>query len=462
MLLLLALIGGAAAKSVLLDFDVHRGLSLETARRGAQPYALMKRSDGYDEMVLQNEQTFYLTSLLLGLNGQNVLALVDTGSLDLWVQGSDNVYCSSNGGSLSGSIDCSEYGVFDYSKSSLWVLNNTAFSISYADTTAASGLWGHDTLEIGGLKVENFLFAVANVSNSSISVLGIGLPGLEVTYAYASLGDAYMYQNLPLKMKADGVIDHALYLLYLGEYSSSLGSVLFGAIDHDKYTGVLQTVPVVQAVQGYPVLTRLLVDLEDIKLGTTLILLSATTALLDLGSTYCYLPSATVLTLVLTLDISYSSSVGGYLATCNKIPSVNLTFAFDGFNLDVPVENFFIPVSYTNGRSSGLCLLGMGTSTSVVLGDLFLRLVYAVFDIENEQISMARANWDSNGADIEVVLTGVGLAVSGSGTATSHRAGASATSASSSKTHSALSGGVSVTATVSMMLAWASVLLLAV
>lgn len=81
-----------------------------------------------------------------------------------------------------GSNTCTSYGTFNTENSDSFVQNDTdTFVIGYADGTFASGIWGHDTVRIGNLSVEDLSFAVANESSSDIGVLGIGLPGLEVT-----------------------------------------------------------------------------------------------------------------------------------------------------------------------------------------------------------------------------------------------------------------------------------------
>ena len=133
---------------------------------------------------------------------------------------------------------CTYYGSFNTENSDSFVRNDTeAFDISYADGTFASGIWGHDTVKIGNLSVKDLSFAVANQSSSDVGVLGIGLPGLEVTNDRGG----YMYENLPLKMKSDGVIKKALYSLYLSDVDDETGSILFGAVDHAKYVQTLET-----------------------------------------------------------------------------------------------------------------------------------------------------------------------------------------------------------------------------
>ena len=106
-------------------------------------------------------------------------------------------------------------------------------------------MFGQDKLHYsGGLDLSGLSFAVANKSNSTVGVLGIGLPMLEVTYSgKVAVADkrSYQYDNFPLFLKRSGAIDATAYSLFLNDETQTSGSVLFGAVDHSKYLGQLYT-----------------------------------------------------------------------------------------------------------------------------------------------------------------------------------------------------------------------------
>jgi Eukaryotic aspartyl protease len=56
---------------------------------------------------------------------------------------------------------------------------------------------------------------------------------------------ANQYPNSPFAMTAAGVINTAAYSVWLNDINSLSRSVLFGGLDTAKYTGTLQTVPIV-------------------------------------------------------------------------------------------------------------------------------------------------------------------------------------------------------------------------
>ncbi|KAG0668474.1 hypothetical protein C6P45_004634 [Maudiozyma exigua] len=376
---------------------------------------LHKRNDGYESIEITNQLTFYSVSLEIGTPAQNITVLVDTGSSDLWVSNSDNPYCQSNydinsGISFTNTINCEEYGTFDPSASSSWSSNSTIFNINYGDTTFARGVWD--------LNVTGLSFAVANRSNSTVGVLGIGLPGLEVTYTGAGTGRSYQYDNFPLVLKRSGAIESNVYSLYLNDSDSSHGTVLFGAVDHSKYEGSLNTIPLVNTLKanGFQSAVQFDVTLQGIGMtfenGTSDKTLTTTKipALLDSGTTLTYLPDSIVSVIAKQIGVSFSSRLGYYTIPCPEtssktaemLDSTQLVFDFGGFYINATLKDFLVRASETT------CLLGIvpQTAHSALLGDSFLSNAYVVYDLENKEISLAQAKYDSNTPNIEVVSSG--------------------------------------------------------
>ncbi|SSD61432.1 uncharacterized protein SCODWIG_03193 [Saccharomycodes ludwigii] len=95
---------------VKLDFDKFIGDSYEDSSANNKPYGLLRKRDDSSEVLfeIKNQQSFYSVELSIGTPSQNVTVLLDTGSSDLWVVGSNNPYCqegSSNNSSKEVSID---------------------------------------------------------------------------------------------------------------------------------------------------------------------------------------------------------------------------------------------------------------------------------------------------------------------------------------------------------------------
>lgn len=306
---------------------------------------------------------------------------------------------------------CTQYGSFNTAGSDSFKVNSSAsqFLITYADGTRALGFWGYDDVQIGNSSttVDALSFAVVNETSSNVGVLGIGLPGLETTYLTRN-GGGYQYENLPLKMKNQGLIHKSAYSLYLGRSSDVHGEILFGAVDHAKYSGTLSTMPVVntQKQMGYDTAIRLevVVDLVTLNSQSNMSVTSNSyAALLDTGSTLSYFPTDLLNKFASMIGARYSNSFGAYVMLCpGDDNDVNVTVSFSGQNIEISLSALALQVL------SSQCQLGVIEQDSdlILFGDNVLRHMYVVYDLEDLEISIAQANF-SNDTDIEVISSSV-------------------------------------------------------
>lgn len=404
-----------------IDFVAERNSDHSISKRKYS--SLRKRSEEYADFTLTNEDTFYMANISLGTPSQELSVLLDTGSADLWVMSSDNSYCSTE-------IDCDTYGTFDVEKSTSYKYNNSDFNIQYADDTMAIGDWGTDTLTIGDSTLKKFSFALANETNSTIAVLGVGFRGLETTALQQYTENPYTYANLPEALVEAGLINSKVYSLYLNDKDATSGSILFGAVDHDKYSGSLETVQIINTSGGSSPI-KLEITLSGIKYntstGTTKTLTSTKfPALLDSGTTLTYFPPTLASTIAKAVGGSYSSTVGAYVMNCESSDNIAIDFNFTGAIISVPLANFFIQVTYSSGgiATSGgdeICAIGIlgNSENAFILGDSFLRAAYAVYDLDNFQISLANANLDSSKSNIETINS-TGTTIPGATTASAY------------------------------------------
>lgn len=112
-----------------IDFEVARGNDKrDLAISDEMPYVMKRNSL---EMELQNRKTFYLTTLKIGSNEDEVRVLMDTGSSDLWVMSHDLI--------------CEESSI------SLETTSASSTSTSTSAISASSG-FEHDILEAHNAK----------------------------------------------------------------------------------------------------------------------------------------------------------------------------------------------------------------------------------------------------------------------------------------------------------------------
>lgn len=345
---------------------------------------------------------------------------------------------------------CTDYGSYETGNSDTWSRNDTApeFYIQYADGTSATGVWGQDNVEFGGTNVTDLSFALVNHSDSAFGVLGIGLPGLESTYTGLQIsGTPYQYENLPMRLKQQGLINKNVYSLYLNSPNANTGSLLFGAIDKAKYLGQLETVPIVNIYEGtYKHPIRLDISMTGISFRSSsqneTVSTSSYPALLDSGTTLTYLPTSLFNRVTSLFSASYSLTYGYYQVDCDfNTNSAHLVYKFSGIEIAVPVSELII----TGGRNQ--CFLGImeqsslaGSTSYAVLGGNFLRSAYVVYDLDDYTISMAQANYSSD-EDIQVVESLIPDAVSASGSSSTPSYGSSSSDDDSGSSVTAVDSG---------------------
>lgn len=91
--------------------------------------------------------------------------------------------------------------------------------------------------------------------------------------------------NVPQNLRNQGLIKHNAYSIFLPNYETATGGVLFGGIDEEKFNGGLSIVKLSNSSAFNVKVNNLTVGDQDIKTGNL-------TALLDTGTTFCYFPSS--------------------------------------------------------------------------------------------------------------------------------------------------------------------------
>ncbi|EDN09693.1 hypothetical protein HCAG_06860 [Histoplasma mississippiense (nom. inval.)] len=411
---------------------------------------LRKRKGNVVEQMLNNEVTLYFCNITLGTPEQPLRMHLDTGSSDLWSNAPDSTLCTQNGD------PCSAGGTYDRTASSTYGFVNSLFNISYVDGSSASGDYVTDTMRIGGGVVERLpvrggayvLFVgegeeerkrkgQKKLANLLIEgVLGIGYPTNE---ALMAMSGQKPYANLPFALVKQGLIHWPAYSIWLNDLDASTGSILFGGVNTEKFHGNLQTLPIRQREGGiYVDLVVALTGLTLTTRGVTQRLAAgAVPVLLDTGSSLSYLPDPLVDTIYTAIQAIYDQPSGAAFVPCRyRDASASFTFQFgnsrnasitvgmDELVLDLasitssPDPNSKPPnikPTFSNGEPA--CLFGIspaGDSTPI-LGDTFLRSAYVVYDLGNNQISLAQTNFNASADRILEIGDGAAAVPSATG-----------------------------------------------
>ena len=352
-----------------------------------------------------SQDTLYFMTASVGTPPQEVHLHLDTGSSDMWVNTADSELCSVP------QNPCRAGGTYDPDDSSTSEDGGAVFNISYADGSGAVGSYVMDTFRIGSVSLADFQFGVGEQSTSQRGILGIGYANNEVQVLRDG-DDAY--DNLPLKLKSDGHIESAAYSIYLNDLEARRGSILFGGVDSARYDGDLETMPI-QSEGGQ--FTRLLVTLTEVDFaGDTIDDDMALAVLLDSGSSLTYLPDDVVADLYDAVGASFSQSDGlAFLPCSQRHSSDTVDFTFSSPKISVSMDELVLDLSAASGSSLVLpsgeeaCVFGIapaGERGTSVLGDTFMRSAYVVFDLENNEVSLAQARLNSTDSDVQEIKAG--------------------------------------------------------
>lgn len=373
---------------------------------------LSKRS--FEEIELLHQSDVYYSAILkIGTPSQEVPVVLDTGSADLWVASSCNPFCLNSDGNSSysnqtydgqpvePSVDCTVSGTFDYDKSSsLSKLDIGRFFINYSDGSLADGYWAREKMSISGIDISDLQFGIANYATAPVGgVLGIGFARRESVQGYDNAPGEF-YPNFPQVLQKEGVIDVVAYSLYLNERDGESGSILFGAVDSNKYAGSLYTFPMVNEYPGVvdkP--ATLAVTLQGIGAKSDRNCKSKTFSttklpvLLDSGTTLMSAPPEIADEMASFVGATFSEQEGIYVFSCpSEDDDTEFVFDFGDVKITVPLSNLVLLPP-----SNGYCGFGvLPAPYSMTLGSAFLSSAYVVYDLDNYQISLAQAKHDGD------------------------------------------------------------------
>ncbi|KAI0429877.1 aspartic peptidase domain-containing protein [Xylaria sp. FL1042] len=370
------------------SFNRHTGgqiLSMPLRRvdhRGIATPSIAKRF--FKAEVLGVFGAAYLAELTIGTskNGKNqvVDVLIDTGSFELWV----NPTCSAS----NVPEFCEAFGHYDPALSSTSQKVNGQFKIKYG-SGQVSGEYYKDDIYISGAKVESQQFGVANKSE----LVWFGILGL----AHGMGKGVINYPLLIDSLATEGLANTKMFSMDLGKQFSPGGAItgelVFGGVDTNKYTGLLQKVPTSLYDPHYRITLNSLAhrapgsNISRPFIDSNLPL----SVIVDSGTTLSLLPEPIVKQVAAQFPGAQSDGAGGYRVDCSYQAldgSVDFSFISEAGNtvtISVVYRDFI-------WNSGGDCFLGVWSSTDLgvwILGDTFLRAAYIAFDQTNNALFMS-------------------------------------------------------------------------
>ncbi|XP_061327990.1 pepsin B-like [Pezoporus flaviventris] len=315
--------------------------------------------------------SFYFGEISIGTPPQHFLVLFDTGSANLWVP---STYCQTPA--------CVDHARFNSSLSTTFSGIGETYTLSYGFGDLSVVL-GYDTVTIQNIVISNQEFGLSLDEPTRPfyyqdfdGILGMAYPGVGVPG----------YNTLMQNMLQQSQLAEPIFSFYYSRNPSYSygGEVILGGVDPLLYSGEILWAPVVQELYWQ-------IRIEEFSMG-----LSATgwcsqgcQGIVDTGTFLLTVPGQFLSAFLQALGAEESDY--GFVVNCSDVPSLpTLYFAISGAQLLLPPSVYVL-------NNDGFCTIGV-ESTYVssasgqplwILGNLFLRQYYSIFDMANNRVGFA-------------------------------------------------------------------------
>lgn len=378
----------------------------------------------------------YFSTMQFGSKKQQLYMLIDTGSANTWVFSSD---CQSD--------TCSIHNTFAKANSTtLKTEPASAWNLAYG-TGEVNGVVGIDDVSFANFTV-NMGFGLATNASDDFNnypmdgILGLGRKAsdqlgtptvMQVLDDQVALGKNIL--GIHLNRAADGSRD---------------GEVVFGGIDTAKFTGSIYYIKTANDNAWE-------IPVNDFLVNGVATNLTGRTAIIDTGTTFLLLPPADA-TALHNLIPGSAQQGESYTIPCST--NVKLEVKINSKLYAISSRDYMgkaISGSSTTCASNIIGHQAFGP-TQWILGDVFLKNVYAVFDFDNAQIGFGLPGSGGSTSSATVTATATGKVhrtttealLTYSGTSSSSTVSATSSgSVSATKSASATSSGAKASSTSS-------------
>ncbi|KZT39402.1 acid protease [Sistotremastrum suecicum HHB10207 ss-3] len=320
----------------------------------------MKGEGAVSAEDIQNDSE-YACPVIIGTPAVTLTLDFDTGSSDLWVWSTETREKRS---------DKAKHAVYNPSKSrTSHQIPHVTWKISYADQSSASGDVHTDVVKLGNVTIPNQAVEVARQLSDAFTESGSdGILGL----AFHRLNTASTKQKTPMEnMIEQKLIKEPIFTVRLDKGDSE-GYYTFGYMEMPKKASKLYYTRVIKD-NGYWEFRSCY-----FKFGKQIYHRDNNTAILDTGTTLVLLHDTFVHLIYSAIPGAYlDSDQGGYIFPTNtKIPP--LSFCVGDYLFTIPGKDLAFSEA-GKGYSFG-AVQSRGGNPQDILGDVFLKHIYAVFD----------------------------------------------------------------------------------
>uniref|UniRef100_A0A914DEV1 Peptidase A1 domain-containing protein n=1 Tax=Acrobeloides nanus TaxID=290746 RepID=A0A914DEV1_9BILA len=317
--------------------------------------------------------SYYAGYITIGTPPQQFLIVFDTGSSNLWVpyqKGAEKKH--------------KKYNTFNCNISTTCKSTKRRISIKYGKGMAKGPIM-KDIVCLDGLGVDactNKNQRFACVTKKTVKGAFDGILGM----AWNSMSVGKIKQPIDQIFRNKSNCPEEVFAFWLNpntEKTTGGGEMSICGIDSTKYTGEITWIPLAKTDYWR-------IKINSVYFGTQLIG-NQTFGIVDTGTSLIAGPPSTI-DVILTLVQAKAKKDGTYKVNCTqKSTFPTLTFYINNNTFDLTPENY---IQQFNKKEKQVCLLGIMSSGPLnmwILGDVFIRPYYTVFDKANKRVGFAQS-----------------------------------------------------------------------
>uniref|UniRef100_A0A8C4LIE0 Pepsin A n=1 Tax=Equus asinus TaxID=9793 RepID=A0A8C4LIE0_EQUAS len=284
-----------------------------------------------------------------------------------------SIYCSS--------LACSDHNRFNPEDSCTYEATSEAVSITYG-TGSMTDVLRYDSVRVGGIEDTNQIFSLSKLEPSSFlyyapfdGFLGLAYPSISASEATPIFDDTW----------DQGLISQDLFSVYLSSDDESGSVVTFGGIDSSYYSGSLNWVPVSEEAYWQITVDSITMNGESIACS------GGCQAIVDTGTSLLAGPTSA------TDNIqSYVGAIPSNPCSFQAVISCSSIYSLLDIVFTINDVGFPLSPSAYILEEDDTCISGFeGVNLDIssgelwILGDVFIRQYFTVFDRANNQVGLA-------------------------------------------------------------------------
>ena len=302
----------------------------------------------------------YFAKVQFGSSKKPLYMLLDTGSSTAWIMGST---CKSDA--------CIYHDLFGVADSKTLKLQSKEFRLAYG-TGAVAGTLARDSVSLAGISID-MSFGLANETSSDFTHFAFdGILGLDMAVGST---DGFITELVNQK-----VLQSNIFAVTLGRASdpNNEGQITFGAVDSSKYKGDITYTDLAKDNRGAWV-----IPIDGFGFGGKKVTLNGRTAYIDTGTSFAFGPQSDVTALHKLIPGSTTVDEVTWYVPCSDSP---IEITFSGVTYKISAKDW----QAGSGTSCRSNIYGREVVTNGwLLGDVFLKNVYSVFDVDKKRIGFA-------------------------------------------------------------------------